>query len=109
MGRVLNNYALLREGHVPINIKFIDRQRYYDALRVYDESRKTKPMEELIGRALCSAYHKRIAYMEGLRILPLSTYAKEHGLSHPNLINKAKRQTIRAFWERGKWHIGTAE
>jgi len=29
IGRVLNNYLLIREGFVPINIKFIDRKKYY--------------------------------------------------------------------------------
>jgi len=28
IGRVLNSYLLIREGHVPINIKFIDRSLY---------------------------------------------------------------------------------
>jgi hypothetical protein len=27
-------------------------------------------------------------------------------ISHSNLINKAKRQTIEAFSEKGKWKIG---
>src|ERR1035437_5234790 len=29
IGRVINNYLLIREGFVPINIKFIDRKKYY--------------------------------------------------------------------------------
>ena len=33
-------------------------------------------------------------------------YAKKFKLSHPNLINKAKRQTIDAFMEKGVWKIG---
>ena len=36
IGRVINNYLLIREGFVPINIKFTDRQKYYDALRQFD-------------------------------------------------------------------------
>ncbi len=36
IGRVINNYCLIREGFVPLNIKFIDRQKYYDALRQFD-------------------------------------------------------------------------
>jgi hypothetical protein len=31
IGRVLNNYLLMRDGFVPINIKFIDRADYYTA------------------------------------------------------------------------------
>ncbi len=37
----------------------------------------------------------------------LSAYLlKAHKLSHPNLINKAKRQTIPSFMEKGVWMIG---
>jgi len=106
IGRVINNYLLIREGYVPINIKFVDRGRYYDAFSQFDANGKTAIMEELVGRALCNSYHKRLAYLEGKEIIPLAEYAKKEGLSHPNLLNKAKRQTIEAFLEKGKWKIG---
>ena len=106
IGRVLNNYLLIRDHHVPINIKFIDRSRYYDAFSEFDEKGKTGIMEEMVGRALCSAYHKRLAYLKSQTIVSLADYARQSGESHPNLINKAKRQTIPAFWERGRWKIG---
>ncbi len=111
IGRVINNYLLVREGYVPINIKFVDRGRYYDAFSQFDADGKTAIMEELVGRALCNSYHKRLAYLEGKEIIPLAEYAKKEGLSHSNLLNKAKRQTIEAFLEKGKWKIGieTAE
>jgi hypothetical protein len=32
--------------------------------------------------------------------------AKENKVSHSNLINKATRQTIEAFLEKGIWKIG---
>ena len=48
----------------------------------------------------------QLAYLEGKRIIPLVDFAKEQKLSHSNLLNKANRQTIEAFWERGKWKIG---
>jgi hypothetical protein len=38
--------------------------------------------------------------------MTLNEYAKRNKLSHPNLINKAKRQTIEAFMEKGIWKIG---
>lgn len=106
IGRVLNNYLLLRANHVPINIKFIDRSLYYDAFAEYDRKGETKIMENIIGQALCSSYHKRLAYLEKQNILPLKDYAKQSGQSHSNLINKAKRQSIPAFWEKGIWKIG---
>lgn len=107
IGRVLNNYLLMRGGYVPINIKFIDRLMYYDAFREFQTRGATKIMETIVVRALTNSYHKRLAYLENKVIMNLSEYAKEYKLSHANLINKAKRQTIEAFIEQGVWKIGT--
>lgn len=106
IGRVINNYLLIREGYVPINIKFIDRKKYYDAFKEFDQKRETSVMEEIVGKAISNSYHKRIAYLEGKNIITLADYAKENKLSHPNLINKANRQTIEAFLEKDIWKIG---
>jgi len=61
IGRVINNYILLREGFVPINIKFIDRKSYYNAFQEFDSNGKTIIMEEIVGKALTNSYHKRLA------------------------------------------------
>ncbi len=106
IGRVINNYLLIREGFVPINIKFIDRKKYYDAFKEFDEKSKTKVMEEIVAKSLTNSYHKRLAYLEGKKIMTLVDYAKEKKLSHSNLINKATRQTIEAFLEKEIWKIG---
>ena len=109
IGRVLNNYLLIREGFVPINIKFIDREKYYDAFKEFDKKNKTEMMEDIIARALDNSYHKRLAYLESKEIINLVDYAKKNKLSHSNLINKAKRQTIEAFTEKGVWKIGISQ
>ena len=106
IGRVLNNYLLIREGFVPINIKFVDRKKYYDAFKEFDEKRETSIMEEIVGRALTNSYHKRLAYLEGKKIITLAEYGKSNKISHSNLINKATRQTIEAFLEKNVWKIG---
>lgn len=116
IGRAINNYLLIREGYVPINIKFIDRARYYDAFKEFQTNNppapglrlagKTAIMEEIVGRALTNSYHKRLAYLEHKKIVPLAEYAKKGRLSHSNALNKAKRQTIEAFIEKGDWMIG---
>ena len=106
IGRVINNYLLIRGGFVPINIKFIDRKRYYEAFREFDMQGNTLIMEEIVGKALTNSYHKRLAYLEGKKIMTLVDYAKENKLSHSNLINKANRQTIEAFLEKNIWKIG---
>ena len=106
IGRVINNYLLIREGFVPINIKFIDRGKYYEAFREFDEKQTAKIMEEIVGKALTNSYHKRLAYLEGKNIITLAEYGKINKISHSNLINKANRQTIEAFLEKGIWKIG---
>ncbi|MEK7499406.1 MAG: Fic family protein, partial [Patescibacteria group bacterium] len=108
IGRVINNYLLIREGFVPINIKFIDRQTYYDAFREYQITGDTKIMEKIIGKSLTNSYHKRLAYLEDIEIISLREYGKRKKLSHSSLINKANRQTIEAFFEKGQWKIGVA-
>ncbi|MHB1163125.1 MAG: Fic family protein [Minisyncoccota bacterium] len=105
IGRVLNNYELIREGYVPINIAFANRARYYAAFKEYEEKDSTSIMEEIVGRALTNSYHKRLAYLEGKTIITLNEYAKRHEISYSNLLNKAGRQTIPAFFEKGVWKI----
>jgi len=100
---------LIREGFVPINIKFIDRKMYYKAFQEFDAKGETTVMEEIVGKALTNSYHKRLAYLEGKKIITLRDQAKNNKLSHSNLINKANRQTIEAFLEKGVWKIGDSQ
>ncbi|MCR4334448.1 MAG: Fic family protein [Patescibacteria group bacterium] len=109
IGRVINNYLLIREGFVPINIKFIDRKMYYEAFKEFDEKDSTTIMEGIVGKALTNSYHKRLAYLEDKTIITLIDYAKNNNFSHSNLINKANRQTIEAFLEKGVWKIGVMD
>ena len=106
IGRILNNFFLIREAYVPINIKFIDRALYYDAFTEFNTSGKTTIMEGIVGKAIANSYHKRLAYLEGNQVITLNEYAKKTSSSHSNLLNKAKRQTIEAFLEKGIWKIG---
>ena len=106
IGRVINNYLLIREGFVPINIKFIDRANYYQAFKDFDEKDKTDIMEEIVGRSLINSYYKRLAYLENKKIIKLAQYAKDQKISHSSLLNKANRQTIEAFLEKNIWKIG---
>jgi Fic family protein len=106
IGRVVNNYILVREGYVPITIAFANRDEYYGAFRAFDATGDIALMEIIVARALARSYHKRIAYMEGRNIIPLREYAKMGNDSHSNSINKAHRQSIPAFLEKGVWKIG---
>ena len=106
IGRVANNYLLIREGYTPINIAFINRAQYYDAFKAFELKGNAKIMEEIVGRALTMSLHKRLAYLESKEIITLNEYAKRNKIVHASLINKAKRQTIPAFREKGIWKIG---
>jgi Fic family protein len=106
IGRVLNNYLLMRDGYVPINIQFGDRSEYYSAFNEFHNKKSIKKMEEVVGRSLTNSYHKRLAYLENKSILPLREYVRQTKSTHSNVLNKAKRQTIEAFTEHGKWWIG---
>ena len=106
IGRVINNFLFTREGYVPINIKFIDRSLYYEAFKEFDNKGETSIMQEIVGKALTNSYYKRLAYLEEMKIITLADFAKSSETSHSNLINKAKRQTIEAFFEKGIWKIG---
>lgn len=106
IGRVINNYLLLREGYVPIKLLFADRAQYYSAFREFDLDRSISIMEDLVGKALMESYHKRLAYLEGKKNITLADYARQTKQSINNLINKANRQTIEAFREGGEWKIG---
>ncbi len=106
MGRVMNNYLLLREGFVPMVILYATREKYYQAFAAFDANGSTAHMEDIVGLALQESYHKRLAYLEGKRIVALSAYGKMEKISLSDLLNKAQRQTIEAFREKGTWKIG---
>lgn len=49
-GRLIMNLELLKLGYPPINVKFTDRRRYYDAFHAYHETEHDAvPMIALIG------------------------------------------------------------
>ena len=108
IGRAANNYLLIREGYTPINIAFVNRVQYYEAFKEFELKGNTKIMEEIVARALTNSLHKRLAYLESKEIITLNEHAKQHRLAHSNLINKAKRQTIEAFIEKGVWKIASS-
>ena len=106
IGRVLNNYLLIREGFPPIIVRNKEKETYYSALRSYDDSHNSKPMIRIVELTVLESLHKRLAYLDGLEIIPLSQYAETSQNSFHTLLNTARRQTIPAFREKGVWKIG---
>lgn len=108
IGRVLMNYQLMQAGFPPVIIRDKEKHTYYDTFKEYQNShrKKTSGMENVMALALKESLHKRIAYLKGMNIVSLAEYAKKKNESHSALLNRAKRQTIPAFREKGVWKIG---
>lgn len=51
-GRLLLNLELMKEGYPPINIKFRDRRRYYEAFKSYSNGNDSTKMVLLVGEYL---------------------------------------------------------
>jgi len=58
-------------------------------------------MNRLLYLALLESFHKRITYLKGEKIFRLSEYAERTNENKSALLNKAKRQSIPAFREKG--------
>ncbi len=106
IGRVLMNLQLRDFGYPHIIIRDKTKQLYYKSFNQFRESGSKSAMSQVIYLALTEGLYKRIAYLEGREIISLSQYAKLNKLSLASLINKAGRQTIPAFREKGIWKIG---
>lgn len=106
IGRVLMNYQLFRLGFPTIIIRDKEKGIYYQSFREYDATKQVQRMEKIVAFALMESLHKRISYLKGQEIVTLSEYAKKHDLVLNGLINAARKQTIPAFRERGRWKIG---
>lgn len=48
-GRLILNLDLIRNGYPPINVKFSDRKRYYDAFDAFYKDNNSKPMIDIIA------------------------------------------------------------
>lgn len=106
IGRAVANYQLQRFGFPSIIIRDKEKQKYYLALKEYEESRKVKRMERIVALALMESLHKRLAYLKGANIVDLSDHIKKKGKSPSSVLNAARRQTIPAFREKGVWKMG---
>jgi len=95
-------------GFPPIIIRDKEKGAYYDSFKEFQNSnkKKTNSMDKVFSLALLESFHKRITYLKGQEIIHLSEYAKKHGEKQSSFLNKAKRQTIPAFREKGIWKIG---
>lgn len=108
IGRVLINYQLMCLGFPPIIIRDKEKKLYYKSFGEYriSNKKKTTIMNKVVSLALMESFHKRIAYLDGKKIIALAEFSEIKKESLKILLNKAKRQTIPAFREKGVWKIG---
>ncbi len=106
IGRVIINYQLQRLGFPCIIIRDKEKQEYYKGFQEYRDNKSTKTMEKVLYLALLESLHKRITYLKGETIIPLTEYAQKIGKLTPTVLNAAKRQTLPAFREKGIWKVG---
>ena len=107
MGRVIINFQLNKIGFPNIIIRDKEKKTYYRSFREYNNLKTALTMENILVLSLMESLNKRITYLKGRLIINLSKFAAIRNESLNSLINKARRQTIPAFRERGVWKIGT--
>src|SRR3989338_5576132 len=105
IGRVIINYQLLHLGFPQVIILDKEKKTYYRAFWEYKDNKNAKIMEKIITSALLESFHKRITYLKGEDIIPLSEYSILNKRTASSLLNSAKRQAIPAFREKGVWKI----
>lgn len=105
IGRVLMNIQLSQAGFPVIIIRDKEKKKYYQAFKDFRDG-NSKTMEKVVSLALMESFHKRIAYLQGEKIINLADFAMLKKKSVHALLNAARRQTIPAFREKGVWKIG---
>ena len=63
-GRLILNLDLIRNGYPPINVKFTDRKRYYDAFDAFYKDNDATPMTELIAEYIDLRFADYFAVLE---------------------------------------------
>lgn len=107
IGRVLINLQLASLGYPPIIIRNKGKEdSYYPVFSEYLDDGSYDSMSSLLTLALQESLNRRIAYLKSSTIVALTDYARSHDTRTNIAINMAKRQTLPAFREKGKWKIG---
>ncbi len=105
IGRVFINFQLQSYGYPNIIIRDKDKQNYYKIFKTYRDTQSVEGMSRVIFLAVCEGLNKRICYLDGNTVITLAEFSQKNATSLANLINKARRQTIPAFREKGVWKI----
>lgn len=106
IGRAILNFQLAQHYLPPITIRGKEKNAYHSAFVVYQNNKNTKKMERIIYLSVLESLHKRLAYLQSKKIIPVTEYANMVNKSSTSILNQAARQTLPAFRERGVWKIG---
>ncbi len=66
-GRLLLNMQLMQAGYPPINVKFADRKRYYDAFEDYAVTGSPKAMTNLVAEYLKERMTSMLSLLESVK------------------------------------------
>ena len=66
-GRLLLNMQLMQAGYPPINVKFADRKRYYDAFEDYAVTGSPQAMTNLVAEYLKERMSSMLSLLENLK------------------------------------------
>lgn len=106
IGRVLINQQLMKAGMPPIMIPAKNKlQDYYPVLDAYEKKGSLVEIEDYLELLVLESLNKYITIMNGAKIIAVVDWAKKNKVSAAAILNKAKRQTVPAFRQRGQWMI----
>jgi Fic family protein len=66
-GRLLLNMQLMQAGYPPINVKFADRKRYYEAFEDYAATGSPQAMTDLVAEYLNERMSSMLSLLENLK------------------------------------------
>lgn len=65
-GRLLMNLQLIKAGYLPVNVKFADRRRYYDAFDAFAQSGSPEAMAVLIAEYLTERIQSMLEILDAI-------------------------------------------
>jgi len=106
IGRILINGQLMQLGYPPIIVPNKGKHKdYYPLFDDYERRGRFDGFTRFFALLLMEAMHKRIAMITSKKIVSVGDWAKKNGYNARNALNMAKKQTLPAFRQRGKWMI----
>jgi len=63
-GRLVLNLMLMQQGYVPIDVKYLDRKRYYDCFDSYYKDKAAAPMVKMIAEYLVEQLQKYLVILD---------------------------------------------